>query len=165
MLKKHTMWHTLWIYLGNTLRVLLIEGASTSLLRTANQEVYVLTHSQNANGNMISWLCMLGNYWFERAVYVYPAVIRVGNKRRQKSTHTQSTPICSSQESCGFHLVENVWWLLLYICLWICSSTVYSGSEIIIMIPIMKDKLLLFLWPWINIAFLNSDHCDSCMWM
>ena len=28
----------------------------------------------------ISWWCMLGNYWFERAFYLYPAVIHVGNE-------------------------------------------------------------------------------------
>ena len=73
------------IYLGNTpcgchsnilitssmSRVLLSWGKS-NLLWTTNQEVDMLTHAQNANGNMISWWCMLGNYWYANACYLNP---------------------------------------------------------------------------------------------
>ena len=58
-------------YLGNTPCVLLIEGESTGNSWPGSID--------DANGNMFSWWCMLGNYWFERAFYLYPAVIRVGN--------------------------------------------------------------------------------------
>ena len=39
----------------------------------------------------ISWWCMLGNYWFERTFYLYPAVIHVGiqNVRDFRTHDTQ----------------------------------------------------------------------------